>query len=57
VVLQDETGRLEERAIKIDSVTDNQVTIREGLTTGERIVLTPSAVDHLAAGDTSPGGA
>ncbi len=57
VVLQDETGRLEERAIKIDSVTDNQVTIREGLTTGERIVLTPSSVDRLGAGDTSAGGA
>ena len=57
VVLQDETGRLEERAIKIDSVTDNQVTIREGLTTGERIVLTPSSVDRLGAGDSSAGGA
>ena len=43
--------------INIDSVIGNQVTIREGLTTGERILLTPSTTNHLAAGDTSAGGA
>ena len=57
VVVQHDAGRLEERAINIDSVIDNQVTIREGLTTGERILLTPSTINHLAAGDTSAGGA
>ena len=57
VVVQHDAGRLEERAINIDSVIGNQVTIREGLTTGERILLTPSTINHLAAGDTSAGGA
>lgn len=57
IVVQREAGGFEERAVTIDSMTDTQVTIREGVTTGERIVLTPSAINHLAAGDTSAGGA
>lgn len=57
IVVQGEAGGFEERAVTIDSMTDTQVTIREGVTTGERIVLTPSAINHLAAGDTSAGGA
>ncbi len=57
IVVQLETGGFEERAVTIDSVTENQVTIREGVTTGEHIVLTPSSINHLAAGDTSAGGA
>lgn len=57
IVVQLETGGFEERAVTIDSVTDNQVTIREGVTTGEHIVLTPSSINRLAAGDTSAGGA
>jgi len=57
IVVQREAGGFEERAVTIDSMTDTQVTIREGVSTGERIVLTPSAINHLAAGDTSAGGA
>ncbi|MDR4480785.1 MAG: efflux RND transporter periplasmic adaptor subunit [Nitrospira sp.] len=57
VVVQHEEGRLEERAINIDSMIDNQVTIREGLITGERIVTTPLAIDRLAASDSSDNGA
>ncbi len=57
IVVQREAGGFEERAVTIDSMTDTQVTIREGVTTGERIVLTPSAINRLAAGDTSAGGA
>ena len=57
IVVQRETGRLEERAVTIDSVNENQVTLREGVVTGERILLTPSSIDQLVADDTSPGGA
>lgn len=57
IVVQLETGRLEERAVTIDSVNENQVTIREGVTTGERILLTPSSIDQLVADDTTAGGA
>ncbi|MCS6297529.1 MAG: efflux RND transporter periplasmic adaptor subunit, partial [Nitrospira sp.] len=57
IVVELEPGRFEERAVTIDSVTDNQVTIREGVSTGERIVLSPLSINHLAASDTSAGGA
>lgn len=57
IVVELAPGRYEERAVAIDSVTENQVTIREGVTTGERIVLSPSSMNHLAASDTSAGGA
>ncbi len=57
IVVELAPGRYEERAVTIDSVTENQVTLREGVTTGERIVLSPSSMNHLAAGDTSAGGA
>jgi multidrug efflux pump subunit AcrA (membrane-fusion protein) len=56
-VVELEPGRYEERPVTIDSVTETQVTIREGVATGERLVLSPSSLNHLAAGDTSAGGA
>ena len=57
IVVQKENGRLEDRAITIDSIADNQVTIREGVTTGERIVLHPSSLSRLAEDDATSGGA
>jgi cobalt-zinc-cadmium efflux system membrane fusion protein len=57
IVVQKDNGRLEDRAITIDSVTDNQVTIREGVTTGERILLSPSSLSHLVEGDSATEGA
>ena len=57
IVVQNENGRLEDRAITIDSIADNQVTIREGVTTGERIVLSPTSLNRLAEGDTATEGA
>ena len=57
IVVQHAQGRLEERLVRIDGTTGNQVTIREGLTGGERILLTPSTINRLAAGDTPADGA
>ncbi|MGZ8422461.1 MAG: efflux RND transporter periplasmic adaptor subunit [Nitrospira sp.] len=57
IVVQLEKGRFEERAVTIDSMTGNQVTIREGLITGERIVLTPTMINRIAAGAPSADGA
>ncbi|MBS0172046.1 MAG: efflux RND transporter periplasmic adaptor subunit [Nitrospira sp.] len=57
IVVQNENGRLEDRAITIDSIADNQVIIREGVTTGERILLSPSSLSHLAEGDSPMEGA
>jgi cobalt-zinc-cadmium efflux system membrane fusion protein len=57
IVVQHEAGRLEERAVNIDSVKDNLATIREGISPGERIVLTPSIINPLAAGDAPADGA
>ncbi len=56
IVVQHDKGRFEERVVNIDSVAGNQVTIREGLTTGERIVLSPSTINRVAAGETSADG-
>ncbi|MBI4000978.1 MAG: efflux RND transporter periplasmic adaptor subunit [Nitrospira defluvii] len=56
IVVQHDKGRFEERAVNIDSVAGNQVTIREGLTTGERIVLTPSTINRVASGETPADG-
>ena len=57
IVVQHAQGRLEERLVRLDGTTGNQVTIREGLTGGERILLTPSTINRLAAGDTPADGA
>jgi cobalt-zinc-cadmium efflux system membrane fusion protein len=57
IVVQHEAGRLEERAVNIDSVKDNLATIREGILPGERIVLTPSIINPIAAGDAPADGA
>ena len=57
IVVQHAQGRLEERLVRIDGTTGNQVTIREGLTGGERILLTSSTINRLAAGDTPADGA
>jgi cobalt-zinc-cadmium efflux system membrane fusion protein len=57
IVVQHEAGRLEERAVTIDSVKDNLATIREGILPGERIVLTPSIINPIAAGDAPADGA
>jgi cobalt-zinc-cadmium efflux system membrane fusion protein len=57
IVLQDDKGRFEERVVNIDGVAGNQVTLRESLATGDRIVLTPGAIKRLAAGKTPADGA
>lgn len=57
IVVRQDTGRYEERMVAIDSVEGNQVTIREGLTAGERLVLTPSTIDRPATDDPFTGGA
>lgn len=57
IVLQHDQGRYEERVVNIESVAGNQVTIREDVAAGERIVLTPSTFNRLAAGKNSAGGA
>jgi cobalt-zinc-cadmium efflux system membrane fusion protein len=57
IVVQHESGRFEERVVNIDSVKNNQVTIREGLSAGERIVLTPSTINRLAASEAPADGA
>ncbi len=57
IVVQNENGRLEDRAITIDSIADNQVTIREGVTTGERILLSPSSLNRVAESDAATEGA
>lgn len=57
IVVQHEKGRFEERVVTIDSVTGNQVTLREGLMTGERIVLTPSTINRVAGGEKPADGA
>lgn len=57
IVVQKENGLLEDRAITIDSIADNQVTIREGVTTGERILLSPSSLSRLAEDATATEGA
>lgn len=57
IVVQNENGRLEDRAIIIDSIADNQVTIREGVTTGERILLSPSSLNRVAESDAATDGA
>lgn len=56
IMVQLEKGRFEERVVNIDSVAGNQVTIREGLTAGERIVLSPSDINRVAASETSADG-
>ncbi len=56
IVVQLETGRFEERPVNIDSLAGNHVTIRAGLTTGERIVLTPGTLNRIAAGEPSADG-
>jgi cobalt-zinc-cadmium efflux system membrane fusion protein len=56
IVLQHAPGRYEERVVNIDSAAGNQVTIREEIAEGERIVLTPSTVNRLAAGTASSDG-
>ncbi len=57
IVVQLPKGRFEERLVTIDGMGGNHVTIREGLTTGERIILTPGMLNRLAAGEPSAGGA
>ena len=57
IVVQLQQGRLEERVVTIDGMAGNHVTIREGLTTGERIILTPGMLNRIAAGEPSAGGA
>ncbi|MBA2486506.1 MAG: efflux RND transporter periplasmic adaptor subunit [Nitrospira sp.] len=56
IVMQHDKGRFEERAVHIDNEAGNQVTIREGLTAGERIVLTPMSINRIAANNTSADG-
>lgn len=57
IVVQHDKGRFEERAVNIDSVAGNQVTLREGLAPGERVVLTPGTINRVAAGDAPADGA
>ncbi len=57
IVVQLQKGRFEERLVTIDGMAGNHVTIREGLTTGERIILTPGMLNRIAAGEPSAGGA
>jgi cobalt-zinc-cadmium efflux system membrane fusion protein len=57
IVIELQKGRFEERLVTIDSMGGDHVTVREGLTTGERIILTPGMLNRLAAGEPSAGGA
>ena len=57
IVVQLDKGRFEERAVDFDSMAGDQVMIREGLVTGERIVLTPTMSNRIAAGAPSADGA
>ena len=57
IVVQHAEGRLEERPVRVESGGGNQLTIREGLTAGERILVRPSATHRIGAGDAPADGA
>ncbi|GMV49298.1 efflux RND transporter periplasmic adaptor subunit [Nitrospirales bacterium NOB] len=57
VIVRHDQDRYEERAVVIEGVVGSQVTVLEGLSAGERIVLTPSQIKRLTATGASTEGA